>query len=353
MKLKTFLIVLMFSILPFGISAWGYTVPVDLKMGKYYQYIKVTWTTDYFTLVINHEKDRINFDQLSGNSTLHFQAKPGLKIRSVIIKLKEALKPKNKIQYDHVFDENGDSIPGYSVTLSNDSVNNIITYSVPELGDVSGLAFSMSRQISISEILVDVVSTRKQTVTIKQNSANGWTTLFTDYAVDIPAGCSAYYATSYDANAHSVSLTKVDGRIAKNQGVLIAGSQGSSYDFVETFEETAQPEANYFRGRSEKVSSGYVWYYLSTDGCFKRVDGNDPERLNAGKAYLYLPDSPSSEAKSLAMFFFDTPSSIADETVAGRHDDSLAGPAVSLSGQTVSAGYRGIVIRNGKKYLNK
>lgn len=311
-----------------------------------------TLTTDYFTLTVSHANDTIGINQPYGHSTLHFQAKPGLKIRSVIIKLIETPK-NNKIDKSQVFDENGDSIPGYSVTVSNDSINNINTYSVLELGDVSGLAFSMQRQIFISEILVDVVSSRKQTVTIKQNSVNGWTTLFTDYAVDIPAGCSAYYATSYDADAHSVSLTKVDGRIAKNQGVLIAGSQGSSYEFVETFEETAQPGTNYFRGKSEEVSQGYVWYYLSTDGCFKRVDGNDPNKLNAGKAYLYLPDSPSSEAKSLAMFFFDTPSSIADETVAGRHDDSLAGPAVSLSGQTVSAGYRGIVIRNGKKYLNK
>lgn len=352
MKLKAFLIALVFSILPVGISAWGVYL-IDFEAFVYTDGNKTaTLTTDYFTLTVSHATDPVVISALNANSTLHFQAKPGLKIRSVAIKL-QTTPTKNQIAESKVFDENGDLIPDRSVTLVNDPENIINTYSVLELGDVSGLAFSMTRQILITEILVDVVSSRKQTVTIKQNSANGWTTLFTDYAVDIPAGCSAYYATSYDADAHSVSLTRVDGRIAKNQGVLIAGSQGGSYEFVETFEETAQPGTNYFRGRSEEVSPDYVWYYLSTDGCFKKVDGNNPGNLNAGKAYLYLPDSPSSEAKSLAMFFFDTPSSIADETVAGRHDDSLAGPAVSLSGQPVSAGYRGIVIRNGKKYLNK
>lgn len=175
--------------------------------------------------------------------------------------------------------------------------------------------------------------------------SSGWATLYLDYAATIPAGVKAYIATAIEAN--KVTLTPTEALPAKT-AVLLKGSG------TVTFTETAGGIGSMFdlfRGVVEdtpvadvKENTIYVLNAAESTDANPKFSQYTGSTLNANKAYLDL-EVPA--GANLTFVFGDATGIDTVETV------KAATTRVNLAGQVVGKDYKGVVIENGKKFLNK
>ncbi len=182
-------------------------------------------------------------------------------------------------------------------------------------------------------------------------SATKYATLGLPYATTIPEGVSAYTATVEGA---TVTMTKISGTtIPANCGVILYAAAG---DY--TFEPVANVNPISDNKLVAVVSGPYTCtgedvgkvYYLGTDedgkATFKKLtkDGT----IAAGKAYLKLDEAISAAKLDVT---FGEPTGI--NTIDNEQSTIDNSKAYNLNGMRVNNSYKGIVIMNGKKYINK
>ena len=194
---------------------------------------------------------------------------------------------------------------------------------------------------------------RSYQVSVSPSAATGLTTLYLDYATEIPEDAEAWYVSAYDKDADRLTMTQIEGYVPANTAIIVKGTAGVSYEFVETSEEVVDVTGNLLSGSvTDYAAKTYTtddgWYYLATSGNFKKYEGENIVR-KAHKAYLHLADRPwSVSAKELSIDW--EPTGIKD--VQGTKM-KVQGSAYNLNGVRVNENYKGIVIMNGKKYINK
>ena len=102
---------------------------------------------------------------------------------------------------------------------------------------------------------------------------------------------------------------------------------------------------------NEVEAGNYVFAYTTSDysgaGFYKLGSAT---AIAEGKAYLSASAVPSGSGS--IKFRFDDDTATAISTIA-NDSSKLDGATYNLAGQRVDASYKGIVIRNGKKYLIK
>ena len=179
-------------------------------------------------------------------------------------------------------------------------------------------------------------------------ASSGYSTLYLDYAAEVPEGVTAFYATEYDAVNDQVVLTEVsDNVIAANQGVILKGTAGTEYSFVETASATA-PTANLLRGTvaSEGISglSGENGDYILKSGAFAPISGGT---LAAHKAYLHVEGRKTHNESNSIGIRFDGATMIENMTVV---EDNIY---FDLQGRKVENPINGLYIVNGKKVMVK
>ena len=179
-------------------------------------------------------------------------------------------------------------------------------------------------------------------------TSSGYSTLYLDYAAEVPEGVTAFYATEYDAVNDQVVLTEVsDNVIAANQGVILKGTAGMEYSFVETASATA-PTANLLRGTvaSEGISglSGENGDYILKSGAFAPISGGT---LAAHKAYLHVEGRKTHNESNSIGIRFDGATMIENMTVV---EDNIY---FDLQGRKVENQINGLYIVNGKKVMVK
>ena len=208
-----------------------------------------------------------------------------------------------------------------------------------------------SQNMYISEI--DVVTTQTVSGTI---SASGWNTFSTNYKLDLSTitGGTAYYASAVDGTEHKVTLTSTDAKVNAGEGLMIKGTAGETFTIgvtsaAATFEETnllvglptggtvTKNDNNYVFGWADPASPGF--YYISNTS-------TEPT-LGAGKAYLHT-ESPL--ANQLNIDFEDGDVTAVKSIKTKEENSNLF---YNLNGQRVNANHKGIVIVNGKKFMNK
>lgn len=179
-------------------------------------------------------------------------------------------------------------------------------------------------------------------------TSSGYSTLYLDYAAEVPEGVTAFYATEYDAVNDQVVLTEVsDNVIAANQGVILKGTADAEYSFVETASVTA-PTANLLRGTvaSEGISglSGENGDYILKSGAFAPISGGT---LAAHKAYLHVEGRKTHNESNSIGIRFDGATMIENMTVV---EDNIY---FDLQGRKVENPINGLYIVNGKKVMVK
>ena len=190
-------------------------------------------------------------------------------------------------------------------------------------------------------------------------SSIGYATAYIPFAATVE-GATAYYVTIEDSKA---KLNEIKGTIPAETGVVLKGAEGTA-----TFTESAvTPETvtgNLLFGYTEDThvdaASNTQYYALNTKdgkvGFFvpKTTDNTDAPSpsassgftAKAGKAYLKVVGAGVSSGFYLTD---DTATAIMFTPAVTKAD----GVMYNLNGQVVNHDYNGIVIKNGKKYLNK
>lgn len=152
----------------------------------------------------------------------------------------------------------------------------------------------------------------------------------------VPSGVTAY---AVKIDGEKAKLTPVDA-IPANKAVVLKGGEGTYY-FPEI--ESADGIDTDLQASANNVTASGSQYILANgeDGIgFYQATPNTT--IAAGKAYLEISGT------SVKAITFEEVTAI--DAVATT--DAKAA-IYNLRGQRVSADYKGIVIKNGKKYLNK
>ena len=191
-------------------------------------------------------------------------------------------------------------------------------------------------------------------VSLAVSSAERATLYYSDRSFIIPEGIVARtYKIEGNVLSRSREYKKGD-VLPKGTAVVLEAKEGK-YLFEETSKIGETDPHNALRGSdSTTITSGGEVYYVFGKGSngvgfyWKETNGK-AFTTEAHKAYLVYTPSKTTNAKSF--LGFDVALEIQGPMV--REKITFDGPIYNLAGQRVDKDYKGIIIVNGKKYLNR
>lgn len=191
-------------------------------------------------------------------------------------------------------------------------------------------------------------------VSLAVSSAERATLYYSDRSFIIPEGVVARtYKIEGNVLSRSREYKKGD-VLPKGTAVVLEAKEGK-YIFEETSKAGETDPNNALRGSDTKTTtSGGEVYYVFGKGSngvgfyWKKANGK-AFTTEAHKAYLVYTPSKTTNAKSF--LGFDVALEIQGLMV--REKTTFDGPIYNLAGQRVDKDYKGIIIVNGKKYLNR
>lgn len=199
--------------------------------------------------------------------------------------------------------------------------------------------------VSSSTTIYTITKPQNQNVTI---ASSGWSSFSSDYAVDFSeAGLKAYVVTNVAGT--KVTYKEVT-KVPALTGVVLNGTPSTNYSIpvVASAELTGTNLLHPGMGETVVAEDGYYCYGLS-NGAWKQLSSEGA--VVKGKAYLMTTVAPPTEnGGKFEIVFEGEPTGIKD--VQGSKFN-VQGAAYNLNGIRVNENYKGLVIMNGKKYLNK
>ena len=199
-----------------------------------------------------------------------------------------------------------------------------------------------------------IVVTFNKDVSLAVSSAERATLYYSDRSFIIPEGVVARtYKIEGNVLSRSREYKKGD-VLPKGTAVVLEAKEGK-YIFEETSKTGETDPHNALCGSdSTTITSGGEVYYVFGKGSngvgfyWKEANGK-AFTTEAHKAYLVYTPSKTTNAKSF--LGFDVALEIQGPKV--REKTTFDGPIYNLAGQRVDKDYKGIIIVNGKKYLNR
>lgn len=185
------------------------------------------------------------------------------------------------------------------------------------------------------------------TMTLGQN---GYSTFASDYNYTF-TGAKAYKAT-YNEASSNVTLTEVEGVVPANAAVIFKGTEGEEVTITESKEEAAELADNSLVGVTSSTTdflagTNYVLASNGTETAFvKMADGKKVADM-IGKAYLNLPAT----AATKAVLFLDN--NVTGINTVSNDNAAENNTLYNIVGQRVTKNAKGIIIVNGKAYINK
>lgn len=202
-------------------------------------------------------------------------------------------------------------------------------------------------------------TTTKAPINVDGKGITYWSTFYASNNRLLPEGVTAYAVKSNnDGRAQLVKVADGGQVIPGCQGYLL--STANENGFCLTPSENAPVEVsteNLLMGSDEAMTfndANYTYYILGKSGedvgfyWQKDTDGASVNNA-AHKAFLRVP--ASSGAKFLSFTFGEETTGINGITASDAEQNGTA--LYNLAGQRVAKGYKGLVIKNGKKYLVK
>ena len=195
---------------------------------------------------------------------------------------------------------------------------------------------------------VDFIEVTRPNNTITLNPS-GFATYSNDN--DFTVTGATIYKMALDTENSTLAGTAVAAgtKIAAGEGILLKGDAGATVSIVETTGAEAL-EGNDLKGTTlangTTASKGSANYYVLSGDTFKKYTG---AAFAANKAYL----ESATELSSKLSLIFDDDETTSINNIANGQQPIANGQIYNLAGQKVSESYKGIVIVNGKKYINK
>ena len=191
-------------------------------------------------------------------------------------------------------------------------------------------------------------------VSLAVSSAERATLYYSNKSFIIPEGAVARtYKIEGNVLSRSREYKKGD-VLPKGTAVVLEAKEGK-YIFEETSKTGETDPHNALRGSDikTKTSGGEVYYVFGKGsngvGFYWKEANGKAFTTEAHKAYLVYTPSKTTNAKSF--LGFDVALEIQGPTVIEK--TTFDGPIYNLAGQKVDKDYKGIIIVNGKKYLNR
>ena len=197
-----------------------------------------------------------------------------------------------------------------------------------------------------AQILITVNYIVPEVINVNKNV--GYATMYYEKELKVPADTKAYTAELKDNKLVLTELT--DGIIPAKTAVLVSGN-GGVFEASNTgakFSGTNDLKGTATEIETSAVTGGTVCTlgYEDNVAAFYKYAGTT---LAANKAYLVVP-AASGNAKAISIVFNDNATGV--NTVAKAEDNANA-TIYNIAGQRVTKNAKGIVIVNGKAYINK
>lgn len=226
------------------------------------------------------------------------------------------------------------------------------------IGEQREIEFSASATQNITTIEVaykkNAVAPTSVSVTIGET---GYATLYySDRALTVPAGVKGY-TCSLAGGSFNMNEAFAEGQtIPAGTGVLLNGNPGT-YTFNVSSEAGTPVADNWLKGSDEEAMTegGERYYMLSLDanstagsvGFYWGAANGGAFTNGAHKAYLCVKPGV---AGAKTCYRFDGQTTAIDGTRADK-PTAADGAVYNLAGQRVDRSYKGVVIKNGKKYI--
>lgn len=182
--------------------------------------------------------------------------------------------------------------------------------------------------------------------------SSGFATFSASYPVDYGSLGLEAYAVKLNADKKAVTLEKIEGVVPADKAVLLKGTPDESYKLTTGAGTEAVFDTDLKVSDGTATSSDKIAVYgLATvdgqDGFYKASAGTT---IPVKCAYLEVDNSAS-----LARFYSlgDHSGSTTGITSVKNEAAGSNAPMYNLAGQSVDKGYKGIVIKNGKKIVLK
>lgn len=152
-------------------------------------------------------------------------------------------------------------------------------------------------------------------------------------------------------NGNQLTFKEVT-KIPVNTGVLLEGTKGGTITPKATNEETDNVTGNLLVADDGTKNANENTYILTIkDGKPGFYKSKTTRVLAKGKAHLELPATTSAHEFTLDTSLFGEPTGI--QFSRQNNESTLSSRRINLAGQEVDSHYKGIVIQNGKKWLQK
>ena len=186
-----------------------------------------------------------------------------------------------------------------------------------------------------------------------------------DFSEAIEGLKGAYTITAHESQAITLTATEMTGAVKAGTGLLLRAKAVSATDaqvinipVAATGEEQAD---NMLKGVTEDTeiapTTGEYTNLGLKDGEFHPYTNgpSDMAKLKAGKAYLQVPTAqmPTGGNNARLYIVLDGEATGIANVDANANDNFDNAPMYNLAGQRVTKSYKGVVIVNGKKYINK
>lgn len=202
--------------------------------------------------------------------------------------------------------------------------------------------------VSIKNLKIVAEGVKQESLTIPSSS---FATYAAYYPVNYGSSNLEAYAVKLDAKTKTITWEKIDGVVPAGKAVLLKGIPGKSYELTLAQGAVTQFETDLQVSEGSATSTTETAVYgLATvnnqDGFYKAVGKTIP----AKRAYLEIANS-ANPAKFYSLG--DNSGSTTGITSVKNEAAGNNAPMYNLAGQLVDKGYKGIVIKNGKKIVLK
>lgn len=242
--------------------------------------------------------------------------------------------PKNVTEYEFTLDR--DKVTGWANKIGKAPV-------------VSKIIFQNNEKIDAAFTMKIKSLTR---TSILNMPSSGFATFCASYPVNYGSLDLEAYAVKLDADKKTITLKKIEGVVPAGKAVLLKGTPNGSYKLTTGKGADAEFDTDLKVSDGTATSSDAVAVYgLATvngqDGFYKAFNG---KTIPATCAYLEVANSASS-VKCFSLG--DHSGSTTGITSVKNEAAGNNAPMYNLAGQLVDKGYKGIVIKNGKKIVLK
>lgn len=242
--------------------------------------------------------------------------------------------PKNVTEYEFTLDR--DKVTGWANKIGKAPV-------------VSKIIFQNNEKIDAAFTMKIKSLTR---TSILNMPSSGFATFCASYPVNYGSLDLEAYAVKLDADKKTITLEKIEGVVPAGKAVLLKGTPSKSYRLTTGEGAVAEFDTDLKVSDGTATSSDAVAVYgLATvngqDGFYKAFNG---KTIPATCAYLEVANSASS-VKCFSLG--DHSGSTTGITSVKNEAAGNNAPMYNLAGQLVDKGYKGIVIKNGKKIVLK